>query len=107
MYYVDGGMEDWAYAASWENQVNNHLPINDCISKAYTLFETTAKDYELFSVRTFLYLIETASIKIPPESQLGNDVSNIYDANPSNDGHIPRNMRMALSLIDMAEPYIQ
>ena len=40
VYPVTGGMEDWAYAASWENEVASstggiHLPITSCQPNDY------------------------------------------------------------------------
>lgn len=35
VYPVDGGMEDWAYAASWDNEFTDPAPVTPCNPPTY------------------------------------------------------------------------
>ena len=71
VYPVNGGLEDWAYAGSWENATAPGT-INYC--KPYTPnseFPATELEYSNSSIRSVMYLIETATNKQPEEEFLG------------------------------------
>eukprot|EP00826_Nyctotherus_ovalis_P027952 TRINITY_DN2193_c0_g1_i13.p1 TRINITY_DN2193_c0_g1~~TRINITY_DN2193_c0_g1_i13.p1 ORF type:complete len:553 (+),score=107.15 TRINITY_DN2193_c0_g1_i13:157-1815(+) len=93
VYAVKGGLEDWAYAASWTRAVEKSSSAKTCNK----LDKLINRD----NVRFPLYLVETADDKRPSTSTLGTR-GNLTE---SQKGHIPRNVRVAMTLMDMAEPY--
>ena len=61
--------------------------------------------YNNATLRAFNVLVETANEKAPPQSTLGHDEALL---NPKADssggnGHVPRNVRLSLSLIDLVQ----
>lgn len=71
-------------------------------------------------MRSAIYIVETDGMKQPPEHLLGSRmVSNskglfksvqpesINEINGDYDGHVNRNIRIAMSLIDMTQPHIE
>ena len=87
VYPVLGSMEDWAYAGGWDSSA-----ISQCSNVSFT---------NLQGLRQVLFLVEADNQKSPPPARYGNkeDV-------PIGGGLIPRYIRMSLSVIDLAEPYI-
>lgn len=76
---------------------------------------------DMSHVRTAVYLIETDNSKQVQKEKLGGrkiidlggdgykvDIRSVYDKDPYNlcDGHINRNIRAALAMIDMSKPYV-
>ena len=90
VYYVRGGLEDWAYAIGWEESQQGYT----CIA-----------DYDLSDVASLVYLIETDPSKAPAESELGKE-SELFDFNLEQIGQITRNMRLTWAIFDQAQPYI-
>ena len=107
VYAVNGGLEDWAYAASWAKDIENNRIIDICNSE-----ENKKSGSKIIingdNVRFPLYLIETAHQKYPREKAWGNitGVEN-FGKNNSGNGHVSRNIRVSMALIDMAMPYIR
>jgi len=106
VYAVKGGLEDWAYAAGWTQELEggtNNIICTPKILKEYNLtFIQNTKN-----VKFPLYLVETDLEKNPKESTRGTR-QGVYNAKGTiDDGHIPRNIRLSLALIDMAQPYIR
>jgi hypothetical protein len=70
-------MEDWGYAGSWENLnfIKNltKLPIKQCDPKTFGGYNLNYTTYDNTSLRTMVYLVETADMKKPWESDLGSD----------------------------------
>jgi len=97
IYAVQGGMEDWAYGASWEKRI----AVN-CNSKGYSKSRTVYTDAAL---RSMVFLVETAMSKKPPERTLGGPSGLLFPASLA-DGHVPRNIRLALQAIDIVQPYV-
>jgi hypothetical protein len=100
VYPVDGTFEDWAYGG-WEKKLNPSL-IPKCTNADD--FET---DYDLNTLRSATYLIETAYSKNPLEKFLGDDGTGEFGAERYVHGHIPINLNISLSLIDLAAPYVK
>ena len=67
-YQVDGGLEDWSYAASWEGSPR---PINTCPATTYKRYAIEKTQYDKVDIRTLVYLVETDNSKHPRESTLG------------------------------------
>lgn len=116
-------MEDWAYAAGWEKKIDKTI-FADCHPATYKKSKK-ASFASGDQIKTNLYLIEAAMNKDPEESSFGEKSNNdkcILElfGNPfegeinskecteceTMDGHVSRNVRVSLSMIDMAAPYI-
>jgi len=116
VYGVNGGMEDWGYAASWENSFipeGNSLPFSPCKPVTYGGYDEDKTIYTNFTNRAFNILVETSNDKEPDASTLGL-LSDIYDVDLENYsmqdfivGHVPQNIRMSLLLIDIVQPYVR
>ncbi|PXF47949.1 Carboxypeptidase D [Gracilariopsis chorda] len=98
VYPVNGGLEDWAYGASWAEEATQCEPST---LGGYAK-EKTKKDR--MTKRCITYLVETADSKRPPESTLGDSDDMMHRGAPG-DGHIPRNVRLLITAVDALEPY--
>lgn len=87
VYPVYGGLEDWAYGGGWDTS-----GASNCSDIQFNNSE---------GLKQIMYLVETTGDKSPADYAYGNkeDV-------PSGGGYVPEYIRMALSIIDFAEPYI-
>jgi cyclophilin family peptidyl-prolyl cis-trans isomerase len=103
VYPVNGGMEDWGYGASWEPGTLKHGCAPTTFG-GYDIARTSA--YDSASIRAFNILVETSDDKSPPDSAMGRRAGVLDAATAGGDGHIPRNMRLALLLTDIVEPYV-
>lgn len=101
VYAVKGGMEDWAYAASWDTD-----KVTPCQPTTYGGYDKSKTLYNQSSLRAFNMLIETSNDKIP-NNHFGSS-HGILEQEPSfeNNGHVARNIRLALSAIDLVQPYV-
>jgi len=108
VYYVDGGMEDWSYGGSWENPIakahGKTEPINTCKPTTYGGYPVERTVYNEHQLRLIDFLVETTDDKKPAQSTLGSAEQLLISG--MNDGHIPRNMRMCLKLIELLEPEV-
>ena len=113
---VRGGLEDWAYAAAWDQEPN--ATVAKCSPKTYPLESSIKMSFEdQKSIRAMIYLIEMDYHKKPPEWTLGgrslfdNVITGIYnrECQYSNcpDGHINRNIRMTFSMLEAISPWIE
>ncbi|MEW6069086.1 MAG: M14 family zinc carboxypeptidase [Candidatus Thermoplasmatota archaeon] len=86
LYPCYGAYEDYAYAASWDlANENASFPTDGC--------------------RSLTHCIEISSTKNPAESTLGGR-ADVFTPGGAEDGYVPKNIRIALLLTDVAEPYI-
>ncbi len=86
IYHARGAFSDYAYAASWDlDHVSPGWPTEGCRSLAYT--------------------VEISGEDRPAADRLGTD-EEIYVPGGAGDGYIPKNIRMALYMIDTVSPYI-
>ena len=119
VYPLDGALEDWAYGG-WENKIyenmgNNLRPIKTCESDTFTKYEmiwnndnknASMNDINFdYKLKCLMYLVEASDRKSPDEEQYGNnnfsnDIFNFYET-VNFYGHIPRNMRLMYSAIDL------
>ena len=97
VYPVHGGMEDWAYAASWDPALSVK---GGCSVKGYGRERTAS--YDDASNRCSMLLVETSNAKAGPPSLFGAE-DRLFDMGP---GHVTRNIRLALVAIDIVEPYV-
>eukprot|EP00439_Symbiodinium_sp_Y106_P063797 s1483_g9.t3 len=101
VYPVDGGMEDWSYAAGFEHSPR---PITVCQPTTYGGYPEDRTRYRKDSISTLMYLAEMDDKKTAQEATLGH-TSEIWAAAVSQ-GHVPRNLRMCLKLIELARPEV-
>ena len=87
VYAVNGGLEDWAYGGGWDLK-----GLSNCSDYNFQNSE---------GLKQVLFLAETDFNRNPPASRYGlkKDVL-------SGKGLVPEYIRMSLSVIDFAEPYI-
>ncbi|KAK1935036.1 Carboxypeptidase D [Phytophthora citrophthora] len=112
VYAVNGGMEDWGYAASWENEFTTPKPIKQCNPTSFGGYPASKTKYNNATHRAFNVLIETSDNKQPNATSLG-DSSTLSDEALSDYlsatdtiGHVPRNVRLSLLYIDLVQPYV-
>lgn len=99
LYPVRGGMEDWAYAGSWDTA---YIPkCNPSSNGGYAAEKTV---YNSATLRAFNILVETSSKKLPT-SGLGTS-KDVLVQGTSGNGHVSRNIRLSVSAIDTVEPYL-
>eukprot|EP00947_MAST-08B_sp_MAST-8B-sp1_P004743 g4743.t1 len=114
IYAVHGGMEDWSYGGSWSPSAVRCAPTGGHLG-SYPAEKTT---YDNVTLRAVNLLVETAVNKIPGEQTLGTTDGVLGKAgrlthrfgadgaNPGDDGHVPRNIRLAIAAIDALEPSV-
>ena len=101
VYYVRGGMEDWAFAGSWDPD-----RVVQCSPTTFGGYDAEKTKYNNSTLRAFNMLIETSDIKGPPRNQLGTRSQPLISSNGEENGHIARNIRLALLAVDAVEPYV-
>jgi hypothetical protein len=121
VYGVTGGMEDWGYAASWENDFVSeegdgaHKPFQPCEPTTFGGYPTNKTVYNNATHRAFNILVETSKSKHPTEDELGRfedlyhgelDFFSTKKGVPVL-GHVSQNVRLALMLLDMVQPYLR
>ena len=107
VYPVNGGMEDWAYAASWDNDFTQPAPVHACTDasgspyKSYPAAKTT---YGGGLFRSVNFLVETSNAKNPAASTLGGTDGLLRPAGSLQNGHVARNVRLMLMQLDLLVP---
>ncbi|KAF4323401.1 hypothetical protein BBO99_00003149 [Phytophthora kernoviae] len=118
VYGVTGGMEDWGYAASWENQFYDTpetQPFHPCEPTTFHGYPKEKTVYNNITHRAFNMLVETSLVKQPKAADLGNqkelygDNVDFFRTQWTGDlvGHVPRNVRLALMMIEMVQPLLR
>ncbi len=102
VYPVHGGMEDWAYAGSWDSPA---IVKSGCNPSTYGGYPRERTIYGDGTLRAFNLLVEASKIKKPNEIHLGGRIG-LFDPLSTNNGHVPRNLRLTLMMIDMVEPIV-
>ncbi|CAN0079464.1 unnamed protein product [Ascophyllum nodosum] len=104
VYAVPGGMEDWAYAGSWDEGVTV------CKPKTYGGYPEEKTVYNSATLRALNILVETSVQKLPSKSLLGSRTGLLEDAPRTEEhtnGHVARNVRLSLALVDLVQPYVE
>ncbi|KAL7534566.1 hypothetical protein ACHAXR_005959, partial [Thalassiosira sp. AJA248-18] len=101
VYYVRGGMEDWAFAGSWDPD-----RVVECKPATFGGYPAEKTRYNNSTLRAFNMLIETSDPKSPRQSELGKRSQPLVSSNGAENGHIARNIRLALLALDVVEPYV-
>lgn len=100
VYPVHGGMEDWGYAASFDRR--NAVA---CAPRTHAGYSAARSAVTNASARALVFLVE-AGPKSPREATLGSDADVLRPAGLG-DGHVPRNIRLALTAIDFLRPHVE
>eukprot|EP00804_Cyclotella_cryptica_P001296 CCRYP_017910-RA/>CCRYP_017910-RA protein AED:0.11 eAED:0.17 QI:0/0/0/1/0/0.33/3/0/709 len=101
VYYVRGGMEDWAFAGSWDPD-----RVVQCNPKTYGGYPLEKTLYNNSTLRAFNMLVETSVHKHPSKQTLGNRSQPLDSYSGRDNGHIARNIRLALLAVEVVEPYV-
>lgn len=109
VYPVNGGMEDWAYAGSWDKAA---VPV--CKPPTFGGYPAEKTQYNDAMLRAFNILVETSDMKRPTEDTLGkmslqgtgNEGDSMLVVEGEGDGHVPRNLRLSYAVLDLLEPYV-
>ena len=102
-YDVNGGMEDWAYAASWETEYIKPCQPSKNHFNGYDISKTI---YNNVSNRAMNFLVETSNNKDPSSTLYGTKESVFNPSDRINNGHCSRNIRLAMMMTEMVQPYI-
>jgi hypothetical protein len=100
VYPVNGGMEDWAYAGSWDT-----ARVKPCQPVTYDKYPADKTIYDNSTLRVFNMLVETSNDKEPATSTLGTSWD-IMTTSEKGNGHVARNIRLALLAAELVEPYV-
>ena len=92
-------MEDWAYAGSWDPD-----RVQPCEPTTFGGYKKEKTVYNNSTLRVFNMLVETSDNK-EPHQDLGSSLG-VLDLDPEGNGHISRNVRLALLAAEMVEPYV-
>lgn len=98
VYPVPGGMEDWAYAGNWD-PLSKREP---CKPTTFGGYELSKTQYTAAMLRAVNILVETSDLKSPLDMGHGRDLLNPNGGQ----GHVARNVRLALLTTELVEPYI-
>jgi len=111
VYAVNGGLEEFSYAYSWEKAINtenespsytNPIPA-ECSSTNYGGYTMKHADWK-DSVKQVNYLIETTHNKGVTSGYGSSD--EVYRKPSKNDGHVTRNVRALIRLLEYIKPEI-
>jgi hypothetical protein len=100
VYFVRGGMEDWAYAGSWDPE-----RVIPCEPTTFGGYPKEKSVYNNSTLRIFNMLVETSTRKEPRKNELGSSLD-VLDRDTTGNGHVSRNIRLALLSADLVEPYV-
>ncbi|CAM9152667.1 unnamed protein product, partial [Discosporangium mesarthrocarpum] len=100
VYPVSGGMEDWGYAGSWDGEVL------ECSPSTYGGYPKEKTRYNSAMLRAFNILVEASDSKSPEQKLLGSRVD-LFNPSSKGNGHITRNIRLTLMLVDAVQPYVE
>ena len=108
VYPVRGGMEDWAYAASWDNKYTTPLPVHACVNdaRAAPIRRTRRRRLHTMMWCSDLsnFLVETSNSKDPSPLDLGATSDLLKPSGNPHNGHVARNIRLMLMQLDLLVP---
>lgn len=100
VYPVQGGMEDWAYAGSWDPD-----RVIQCQPTTFGGYDAQKTTYGPATLRTFNMLVESSDYKIPPDNTLGTS-QDLLLHDSAGTGYVSRNIRLSLMSAELVEPYV-
>ena len=92
--------ETGAYAGSWTPD-----KVTPCTPKQFGGYPIEKTQYNNSTLRVFNMLIETSDSKEPKKADLGSSLD-VLNENTKGNGHVSRNIRLALLAAEMVEPYV-
>ena len=98
VYYVRGGMEDWAYAGSWTPDL-----VKPCTPKTYGGYPPEKTTYNNSTLRAFNMLVETSDDKFPKD-HLGSSLD-VLSGDTEGNGHISRSWPDRTTISDCHQLY--
>lgn len=102
VYPVRGGFEDWSYSGSW---LASPSPITVCKPSTYGQYPEYRTMYNRTgAARSSTFLVEMDYFKNPPVWQWGHSFEVMSPGNL--DGHVSRNLRLTLKLMEFLTPEI-
>jgi hypothetical protein len=118
VYPVHGGMEDWAYAATWdlEEKPGGRATVRPCsVGPGGTHrggpsgYPKSKSVYTPSMMRIINLLVETSDDKKPGEGTLGSAEAVFLPgaSDAEGNGHVGRNVRLVLETTDMVQPYVE
>lgn len=100
IYTVQGSLEDWGYASSWDTNL-----VTPCAPTTFGGYPAEKTIYPPYTNRMFSMLVET-SLDKTPTTNLGTSLD-VLNPESSGTGHVPRNIRLSLLMVDLVEPYVR
>ena len=100
IYTVQGGMEDWAYAGSWIPE-----KVVQCQPTTFGGYAAEKQCTTIVPCEHSTCLVETSKDKTPSADSLGTR-QDVLTVNSTGNGHVARNIRVALAATDLVEPYV-
>lgn len=88
-----------AYAGSWTTD-----KVIPCTPKQFGGYPELQTTYNNSTLRVFNMLVETSDNKTPRKSELGTSLD-VLDRSTTGNGHVSRNIRLALLAAEMVQPY--
>ena len=104
VYPVRGGMEDWAYAGSWDTE-----RMVQCDPGTFGGYPKEKTIYGPSTLRVFNMLVESSNQKIPQPSTLGTSENLLRHSSSDGTkgtGYVSRNIRLSLLAAEFVEPYV-
>jgi hypothetical protein len=100
VYPVNGGMEDWAYAASWDTAY-----VRTCTPSTLGSYAAEKTEYGDAMLRAFNVLIETADDKTPAASTLGRGgLASLFTVSGARPGRMRLQLLLACRARDSCVP---
>jgi len=110
IYWIRGGIQDWLYAATFEqpgNAQNGEVDAKHPIAVHCPGYPDAKLDYRKHvNLRALSWLVETDDNKHVPEAEFGS-IAEFFDNSDKHAGQLPRNMRLTLKMFEMADPGIR
>lgn len=100
VYPVRGGMEDWAYAGSWDTD-----RVQPCEPTTFGGYPKEKTTYDGSTLRVFNMLVESSDDKIPAKETLGTSQELLGGTEVGN-GYVTRNIRLCMLSAELLQPYI-
>jgi hypothetical protein len=104
VYAVRGGMEDFAYAGSWDTE-----RMVQCEPKTFGGYPKDKTVYGPSTLRVFNMLVESSNQKSPSPDTLGTSENLLYHSSSDGtkgNGFVSRNIRLSILAAEFVEPYV-
>jgi hypothetical protein len=99
--YRRGTPEDWAYAASWDSD-----RVNTCTPESFGSYSKAKTTYNGSTNRAVAMMVSANTKNTQYSADLGSSLELFQGDHNEEDHLIPRNIRLALTSIDLVQPYV-